>query len=839
MDPDLLMVARLPSYSPLSFAYDSVKVTTGLIISDGGTIRHISSSGLQLLRAGPNDVLVGRALSDFGDTDWAATGRLPASPMRHHWTALDGQRLELEITITRLGELGNYLIIEFTDVGLESDWDNLLTLARAQLNRRSLAAAKAAIDKVGDRLPLAEGVVGVDQRGRITFVNDGVTLLTGWPGATLIGSDFETSLLRQRSVVDRDPTAHPAPPHPPMFATLCHDLIERRHGGALELLLWRVDGSSLPVELAVLPVGDGAQEKPSGLMVLFRDLSIEKHTEERLRLASAVFDNASEGIAVLDANFRVTMVNPAFRRMTGFETDEVYGRLPFFMNDMAEDGALVDQIWNAVRVTGRWENEVWSARSDGTDYAVRLSISATIDEIGNFNQYVVVFSDITQRKRDEERIRYQANYDALTGLPNRSLFMDRLTVGLHQAGRNGHRLGLMFIDLDGFKLINDTLGHDIGDELLKEVAQRLLVCVRQGDTVTRFGGDEFTIIMPDLGDLRNVLVIAHRIIDSLKLPFLLKGNEATISASIGITSFPDDAQTVQALLKHADAAMYRAKETGKANFQFYTAGLDTESSARLTIKNGLSRALEREEFELLYQPKSDVATGRLTGAEGLLRWHSAEMGMMLPATFIPILEETGLIDRVGDWVLETACRQHKLWRDAGHGHMRVAVNLSVRQLRHGTLVKTVETLLSRYSIDPSGLELEITESMIMKDTENAVTVLKDLSAMGVHLTMDDFGTGYSSLSYLKRFPQNTIKIDRSFVNDIAVDPDDLEIIRTIINMGHSLRRKVVAEGVETEAQRLLLRHLRCDEMQGYLLSPPVAASEIDKMLASTRHGGEV
>jgi EAL domain-containing protein (putative c-di-GMP-specific phosphodiesterase class I) len=345
--------------------------------------------------------------------------------------------------------------------------------------------------------------------------------------------------------------------------------------------------------------------------------------------------------------------------------------------------------------------------------------------------------------------------------------------------------------------------------------------------------------MPDLGELRNVLAIAHRIIDGLKLPFLLTGSEAYISASIGITSFPDDAQTVQALLKNADAAMYRAKDTGKANFQFYTHGLDVESLARLTIKNGLSKALERQEFELLYQPKCDVATGRLTGVEALLRWRSSELGMMLPATFIPIMEETGLIDEVGDWVLETACRQHALWRDAGHKHMRVAVNLSVRQLRQGTLVKTIETLLNRYSMEASALELEITESMILKDTENAVAVLKELSAMGVHLSMDDFGTGYSSLSYLKRFPQNTIKIDRSFVNDIAIDPDDLEIVRTIINMGHSLRRRIVAEGVETEAQRQLLHHLRCDEMQGFLLSPPISAAEIDAMLATTRHGNEV
>jgi diguanylate cyclase (GGDEF)-like protein/PAS domain S-box-containing protein len=570
-----------------------------------------------------------------------------------------------------------------------------------------------------------------------------------------------------------------------------------------------------------------------GLLMVSHILSME----ERLRLATALFDNTAEGIAVLDADFHITLVNPAFAVVTGFDIIDLAGRRPFFFDD-SSDTDQIDAICAAIRDNGRWESELWSARKDGQEYAVGLSISATTDAMGRNDHYVVVLSDITQRKRDEERIRYQANYDALTGLPNRTLFMDRLTIALHQAERHGHRLGLMFIDLDGFKLINDTLGHDIGDELLKEVAQRLLVCVRQGDTVTRFGGDEFTIIMPDLGELRNVLAIAHRIIDTLKLPFLLRGNEAFISASIGITSFPDDAKTAQALIKHADAAMYRAKETGKANFQFFTAGLNAEASVRLGMKNGLSKALERQEFELLYQPKCDVATGRLTGAEALLRWHSGDLGMMLPTTFIPILEDTGLIDRVGDWVLETACRQHKLWRDAGHGHMRVAVNLSVRQLRQSTLIKTIETLLGRYSIDPSGLELEITESMIMKDTEHAVSVLKDLSAMGIHLTMDDFGTGYSSLSYLKRFPQKSIKIDRSFVNDIATDSDDLEIIRTIINMGHSLRRSVVAEGVETEAQHQLLRHLRCDEMQGYLFSRPVPPAEIDRLLATTRHGNE-
>ena len=777
-----------------------------MIVCEGEIIRFVNQAGLTLLGAADLSSIVGRRLADF-----LPQGLLAGDASdRQIWTGIDGRAIDLASAITRLP--GDGVVIEIQEAGGRPYLDSVVALARTQLGRRGGA---------GEGHP--EGMVAVDERGRITSAGGETSRLTGWREEELIGADIETALMT-------DP-ALPAGMHPHLFDSL-RTKEGWSQGGTLELILWRRDGSSFPVDLAIVPMIGGA-------MFLFRDLSAEKHTEERLRLASAVFDNAAEGIAVLDAHFRVTTINPAFTAVTGFDSADVRGQRPFFLTATAADGELIDEIWTAIRQNGRWENEHWSVRKDGQDYAVWLSISATTDEIGNITQYVVVFSDITQRKRDEERIRYQATYDQLTGLPNRSLFMDRLAVALHQAQRSGDRVGLMFIDLDGFKLINDTLGHDIGDELLKEVAQRLLVCVRQGDTVTRFGGDEFTIIMPDLGELRNVLAIAHRIIDSLKLPFLLKGSEAYISASIGITSFPDDAQTVQALLKNADAAMYRAKDTGKANFQFYTHGLDVESLARLTIKNGLSKALERKEFELLYQPKCDVATGRLTGVEALLRWRSAELGMMLPTTFIPIMEETGLIDAVGDWVLETACRQHALWRDAGHKHMRVAVNLSVRQLRQGTLVKTVETLLERYKMDASALELEITESMILKDTENAVAVLKELSAMGVHLSMDDFGTGYSSLSYLKRFPQNTIKIDRSFVNDIAIDPDDLEIVRTIINMGHSLRRRIVAEGVETEAQRQLLHHLRCDEMQGFLLSPPISAAEIDAMLATTRHGNEV
>jgi diguanylate cyclase (GGDEF)-like protein/PAS domain S-box-containing protein len=538
---------------------------------------------------------------------------------------------------------------------------------------------------------------------------------------------------------------------------------------------------------------------------------------------------------VLDPSFRITTVNPAFTSITGYSAQEMLGRPPRFLSGERQN--LHESIWESIRKSGRWDHEQWSLRKNGDEYAERISITAVTDMLKRIVQYIVVFSDITQRKLDEERIRYQANYDALTGLPNRALFMDRLTQALTQAGRSDQRLGLMFIDLDGFKLVNDTLGHDKGDELLVEASKRLMTCVRQGDTVARLGGDEFTIIMPNLGDVRNAPMVAQRIIDSLEQPFLLRTHEAFVSGSIGIATFPDDAGDAATLLRNADAAMYRAKEQGKANYQFFTAELNAQVSERMIIKNGLSKAMERNEFMLYYQPKCDLATGRMVGVEALLRWRSADMGMVSPVKFIPVMEETGLIGQVGEWAIETACHQHREWRNAGFPFMRVAVNLSVRQLRQNNLDEVVADILKRTGINASGLELEITESMIMKDTENAIALLQRLRGMGIHLAMDDFGTGYSSLSYLKRFPLDTIKIDRSFVNDIATDPDDLEIIRTIIQMGHSLRRRIVAEGVETEEQRKLLRKLKCDEMQGYLVSPPVPASEIDRMLSEGREAG--
>ena len=567
-----------------------------------------------------------------------------------------------------------------------------------------------------------------------------------------------------------------------------------------------------------------------GARALTTETADRRRAEDGLRLAGRVIHTLHEAVVIADRDFRVSSVNPAFTEITGYAPEEVLGLRAQFLDAIEADEALSRKMWRSLGSEGRWEGECWNQRNGGEGYAQHLSLVAISDENGSVTQYAAVLSDITKRKQDEERILYQANFDALTGLPNRTLFLDRLIQSMANCDRPMRKVALLFIDLDGFKLVNDTLGHDVGDQMLKEAARRLVACVRNGDTVARLGGDEFTVIMPDLKDMSSPPVVAQRVLDSLTKAFHLKNQEFFVSASIGITVYPDDGENANDLLRNADTAMYRVKDHGKAHYQFFTTDMNDGIKDQLVLKNGLAKALERQEFELFYQPKLEIRSGRITGVEALMRWSSPNLGLVPPDKFIPILEETGQVIEVGEWVIRAACAQHRAWLDAGFPPIPIAVNLSARQLREAAFVAIVERGLNDTRIAPNGLHIEITESMLMSDAEQTVIALRDLHDMGIHMAIDDFGTGYSSLSYLKKFPIDTIKIDRSFVADIATSPDDAEIIRTIINMGQTMNRRVVAEGVETQDQLGLLSSYLCDEIQGYLFSPPLPSDEATRFL---------
>jgi len=471
---------------------------------------------------------------------------------------------------------------------------------------------------------------------------------------------------------------------------------------------------------------------------------------------------------------------------------------------------------------------------DGTERIVHEQGEVTFDESGKPLRMVGITQDITENKRADERLHYLAHYDILTGLPNRVLLHDRLNQAMIEADRQDHMVAIMFIDLDRFKIINDTLGHDTGDRLLKQVAERLLGCLRQGDTISRLGGDEFTVILTRVGHVDDVTHAAQKIIASFDPPFRMGEREMFMSPSIGITLYPFDDTTPENLLRNADAAMYHAKEMGRNTFRFYTAELNRRAAKRLATETALRHALERDEFLLHYQPQVDLKTGRVTGMEALIRWRHPEMGLVPPLEFIPLAEETGLIVPIGEWVLHTACTQAKRWHQAGFRHLKMAVNLSGRQFQQKNLVDQVKSALKKTGLPARCLDLELTESLLMHNTGQTLTAMKKLSKLGVDFSMDDFGTGYSSLSYLKRFPIDTLKIDRAFVRDITTDPDDAAIAQAIIAMSHSLGVHVIAEGVETAKQLAFLRANRCDAMQGYYFSKPIPAEDMNRLLLKNR-----
>jgi diguanylate cyclase (GGDEF)-like protein/PAS domain S-box-containing protein len=545
----------------------------------------------------------------------------------------------------------------------------------------------------------------------------------------------------------------------------------------------------------------------------------------------AVFGSTGDGILVTDFSGNIVEVNAAFCAITGYGKAEVLGRNPRIMKSDRHDAAFYARMWKSLVEQGQWQGEVWDRRKNGETFPKWLTINTVRDSAGRATGYVGIFSDLTGAKRTEAELERLAHYDSLTGLPNRILFRDRLAQALAQAQRGRRRLALLFLDLDGFKAVNDSRGHAAGDAVLQQVAQRLAASVRASDTLARQSGDEFTILLTEIDSANDAAIVARKLLDAMNEPFEVLGRSGRLSASIGIAMSPEDAEHPEELLANADTAMYRAKESGRNRYQFFSRSMHARAVAQIELEAELRQAVPRGELVLHYQPQIEPSRARIVGVEALVRWNHPRLGLLAPARFIPLAEETRLIGAVGDWVVHAACRQARAWRDAGLPLVRVAVNLAPQQFEDPKLVDRIAAWLIESRVDPSQLEVEITESNAMANPDRTVERLLELKAIGIHVSIDDFGTGHSSLSYLKRFPVESLKIDRGFLRDVPDDQDSATLCSAMIGLAHSLGLSVVAEGVETAAQYDFLRNRECDLLQGFLFSRPVPPERLAELLS--------
>ncbi len=559
--------------------------------------------------------------------------------------------------------------------------------------------------------------------------------------------------------------------------------------------------------------------KPVRIAGTARDITLSRNAEYEHRIAGEVMRSMNEAVAVLDWAHHFITINPAFTRITGYSEDEVIGQPSSMLDSDQHDAAFFERMNAELLHTGHWSGEVWKARKDGEEILCRIETNVVPDASGERLLYVQVLTDITEQKRAEQELRYLANYDTLTSLPNRSLLSERLSRAIVRARREQGHVAVLFIDLDRFKDINDSLGHATGDRILRAAASRVQQTVGAQHTVARLSGDEFTVVLEDIESLADAEQVAQRLIDAFRIPLNFGERlEMAVSPSIGISLYPQHAQVPTELLKHADTAMYQAKALGRHTYQVYSESMDEKTRHRAILASALRRALERNELSLVFQPRLALAAQRVTAVEALMRWDSPEFGMVSPAQFIPLAEESGLILELGAWALREACMRLRSWHDDGLQELTVAVNVSAMQLQRGDLPHVVARTLAETGIPAERLELELTESVIMANPQQNADTLRACRELGISLAIDDFGTGYSSLAYLKRLPLTTLKIDREFVGDLTHDSEDAAITSTIITMGRSLSLKVVAEGVETREQYEFLREHGCDEVQGHWIS---------------------
>ncbi|MBI3730519.1 MAG: EAL domain-containing protein [Burkholderiales bacterium] len=569
-----------------------------------------------------------------------------------------------------------------------------------------------------------------------------------------------------------------------------------------------------------------ARGRPIGRVYSYRDITQRLADEGRLRLAAKVFESSTDAIFIADAEQKIVTTNPSFERLSSYTEQEMMGKTPREFFAMEGNAAQVENLLKELENLGFWEGELWNRRKNGHAYLCMISLVRVADAQGVALNYIGFFKDRTETHTAKQKIEELAFSDVLTGLPNRLLLDERIRQAITISSRNHSSFALLFLDLDHFKQINDALGHPFGDRVLLQVTQRLKKCIRQVDTASRLGGDEFVLLLHE-ADAEGAEICARRVLEELSAPFSLDGMNFTVTASIGIALYPADGQSMADLIKNADSAMYHVKERGRSDFRFYQRQMNIGLLSRMKLDHAMRQALEHQLFRLHYQPQIELATGKLLGVEALLRWTDKDLGEVSPVQFIPVAEESGVIVPIGNWVMQTAIRQAALWNRDGQS-MRVAINVSALQFQQANFVDSIAAALHEHDLPPQCIELELTESILIKDAEDALRKLESLAALGVKLAIDDFGTGYSSLSYLKRFPIYKLKIDRSFIDDLPGNESDIAIVTAIIHLAHALKLRVIAEGVETQEQRDFLQQQQCDEMQGYLFSQAMSAEEFEQ-----------
>ena len=699
-------------------------------------------------------------------------------------------------------------------------------LAASEVQFKELADLQFALDQ--------HAIVAVtDVHGTITYVNEKFCSISQYSKDELIGQNHRVLNSGYHSKEFFEQMYHTI-----ANGKVWHGEIKNRAKG----------GSIYWVDTTIVPTLN-TEGKPQQYVAIRADITERKQAEEAVKESLAMSENAIKEladqkfaldqhsiVAVTDVQGTITYVNEKFCAISQYSEDELVGQNHRILNSGHHPKDFFQQMYRTITGGAVWHGEIKNRAKDGSLYWVDTTVVPFLDPRGRPRQYVAIRTDITERKVAEERIQFLAYSDALTGLPNRRLLQDRLTQALATASRQKGRVALLFLDLDSFKNINDSLGHSVGDLLLQELAERLKAWGRKQDTVARVGGDEFLIVLTELKDITDAAVAAERLLDGIIGEYSIRGHALNITCSLGISIFPEHGTDPETLMKNADAAMYSAKQNGRNNFRFFTEEMNAQVVERLTLENSLRLALDKKELFLVYQPQVDMATGRIVGLEALLRWQHPELGLVPPDRFIGIAENSGLILPIGEWVLRTACSQALKWQEEGLSTVTIAVNVSAIQFRQESFCGLIRRVLHETGLAPQCLELELTESLLLADADVTLSVIQELKAMGLTLAIDDFGTGYSSFSYLRQFRVSKLKIDRSFIRDVAVNPDDAAITTAIISMAKSLKLKVIAEGVEDEAQMSFLRAHQCDEIQGYYFSRPLAVDKVaDKLRQTLAH----